>query len=277
MSIEADGKIEEYDEVIVTSTLGWLQQNKDSFFDPPLPSTLSDAIMNVGYGTLDKVYITFPTAFWDKIDQKAGGDVSMKQDDAPNTTATTAPHRQSNSSEGDEHYPGFTLFYSNRDYTKPDPWIQQGMNLAALPEDCAHPTILFYIFGDCSKEIAKLVEDAPADTLDEKLIDYFKPYFSLLPNYSKDDPVCKAKAAFATNWASDELAGYGSYSTFRTGLEAGDKDIECMRHGMPERHVWLAGEHTAPFAALGTVTGAYWSGEAVAKRIVEAYGLTDVK
>lgn len=30
----------------------------------------------------------------------------------------------------------------------------------------------------------------------------------------------------------------------------------------------MAGEHTAPFVALGTVTGAYWSGEGVARRIV---------
>lgn len=36
----------------------------------------------------------------------------------------------------------------------------------------------------------------------------------------------------------------------------------------------FAGEHTAPFVALGTVTGAYWSGESVAQRIANAYGMT---
>lgn len=46
-----------------------------------------------------------------------------------------------------------------------------------------------------------------------------------------------------------------------------------MRRGLPERSVWLAGEHTAPFVALGTVTGAYWAGEGVGKRIVKAFGL----
>jgi len=79
--------------------------------------------------------------------------------------------------------------------------------------------------------------------------------------------------ALATAWAKDELAGYGSYSNFQTGLERGDEDIECMREGLPERRVWLAGEHTAPFKALGTVTGAYWAGEGVARRIAEVYGL----
>ena len=52
-----------------------------------------------------------------------------------------------------------------------------------------------------------------------------------------------------------------------------DKDIEALRWGAPERGLWFAGEHTAPFVGLGTVTGAWWSGEKVAKRILEVYGL----
>jgi hypothetical protein len=69
------------------------------------------------------------------------------------------------------------------------------------------------------------------------------------------------------------LAGYGSYANFQTGLQRGDEDVEVMRHGMPERGVWLAGEHTSPFVALGTVTGAWWAGDGVAGRIVRAWGL----
>ncbi len=52
-----------------------------------------------------------------------------------------------------------------------------------------------------------------------------------------------------------------------------DKDIEALREGCPERGLWFAGEHTAPFVALGTTTGAYWSGEAVAERVAAAYGM----
>lgn len=71
---------------------------------------------------------------------------------------------------------------------------------------------------------------------------------------------------------NDDLAGNGSYSNFQIGLQEGDEDIEVMREGLPERSLWFAGEHTAPFVALGTTTGAYWSGEGVAMRIAEAYG-----
>lgn len=63
-----------------------------------------------------------------------------------------------------------------------------------------------------------------------------------------------------------------STRTMRTGLQEADRDIETMRAGLPGRSLWFAGEHTAPFIALGTTTGAYMSGEAVARRIAAAYG-----
>ena len=59
----------------------------------------------------------------------------------------------------------------------------------------------------------------------------------------------------------------------RIGLQEADKDIEEMRAGLPERGLWFAGEHTAPFQALGTTSGAYMSGESVGKRITAAYGM----
>ena len=112
---------------------------------------------------------------------------------------------------------------------------------------------------------------------DAHLTKFFKPYFSLLPHYEEVSEDCKPISLLATNWVNDDLAGNGSYSTFRTGLKEGDRDIEIMREGLPDRGLWFAGEHTAPFIALGTVTGAYWSGEAVGNRITEAYGMIATK
>lgn len=54
-----------------------------------------------------------------------------------------------------------------------------------------------------------------------------------------------------------------------------DRDIVALRAGCGERGVWFAGEHTAPFVALGTVTGAWWSGGEAAGRVAGAYGLED--
>jgi hypothetical protein len=145
--------------------------------------------------------------------------------------------------------------------------------MSTLPGTCAHPTLLFYIYGDQSRALTSdLRHLPPSKERHALLVNFFEPYFSRLPNYSDSDPDCVPVGSYATEWLNDELAGNGSYSNFPTGLEEGDKDIEVMREGLPERGVWFAGEHTSPFVASGTVTGAYWSGEGVAKRITEAYG-----
>jgi hypothetical protein len=142
------------------------------------------------------------------------------------------------------------------------------MNLSALPSPSTHPTHLFYIYGSCSAHIAS-ISALPQPSRDESLTAFLAPYISLLPNYSSSDTNCTPKAIFATAWAGDEMAGYGSYANFQVGLEDGDVHVEVMRKGMPEQGIWIAGEHTAPFVALGTATGAYWSGEKVALRILE--------
>ena len=104
----------------------------------------------------------------------------------------------------------------------------------------------------------------------ECLINFFRPR---LPNYSDSNPDCTPISSNATEWLNDDLAGNGSYSNFQVGLNEGDKDIETMRESLPDRHVWFAVVHTAPFVASGTTTGAYWSGEMVARRIANAYSM----
>jgi monoamine oxidase len=54
-------------------------------------------------------------------------------------------------------------------------------------------------------------------------------------------------------------------------------DMEAMRHGVPERRLWFAGEHTAPFDECGTAAGAYLSGEKIANRILEVYRIKSAK
>ncbi|KAM0719647.1 hypothetical protein Q7P37_003778 [Cladosporium fusiforme] len=279
-SIEtADGGFLEFDEVVCTMPLGWLQRNQ-SAFEPPLEPRLTKAISSIGYGTLDKVYITFPSAFWDTPVTSSPNTTRLDAEGkTPNVTATSKPLHQpgnGNTAKASQHYPGFThwLAPAYAPDTNPDAWDQQGANLAALPGDTAHPTLLFYVYGPCAEHIASLAKTTTAPKKrDAALISWFEPYFSRLPNYNASSPECQPSGILATAWANDEFAGYGSYANFQVGLEEGDRDIEVMRHGMPERGVWIAGEHTAPFVALGTSTGAYWAGEGVGQRIAKAYGL----
>ncbi|KAG9695476.1 FAD/NAD(P)-binding domain-containing protein, partial [Aureobasidium melanogenum] len=265
----------EFDEVVMTAPLGWLKRNKNVFVDGMTPE-LDKAIDAIGYGSLDKIYITFPSAFWEEAQSTKGepngtAHLPTTTTSTPNTTATTTPlHQNPSSTTSTSNYPGFThwLAPTYASSTNPHNWDQQAMNLAAFPGNLAHPSLLFYIYGDCSTHIASLAQ-LPQPKRDEALLAFLHPYISLLPNYSPSSPSCAPKAVFATAWAGDELAGYGSYANFQVGLEDGDKHIETMREGMPERGIWIAGEHTSPFVALGTATGAYWSGEKVALRILE--------
>ena len=72
----------------------------------------------------------------------------------------------------------------------------------------------------------------------------------------------------------DADAAKGETKKEREGEGLGlEDDIRALREGVPARGLWLAGEHTAPFVALGTLTGAYWSGEAAGMRVLAANGM----
>ncbi|KAL3427120.1 polyamine oxidase 4 [Phlyctema vagabunda] len=236
----------EFDEVVMTAPLGWLKQNQDTF-QPPLSRSLVKAIDSIGYGCLEKVYISFPRAFWlkkdiPKADQPVAGFVQWI---SPQYTAVTNPNR----------------------------WNQEVVEMATLSGDCARPTLLFYIYGEQSRSLAKELASLPSPKAQEEHVTkFFEPYYSLLPNYNSASEDCVPVSTLATKWVLDDLAGNGSYCNFQIGVEEADKDIEVMREGLPDRSLWFAGEHTSPFVALGTVTGAYWSGEAVGKRIAQAWG-----
>jgi len=157
-------------------------------------------------------------------------------------------------------------------------WTQEVVELASLGAGDSHATLLFYYYGDQSTYITESLLALPTkEKKDQFIFDFFRPYFSRLPHFDPDSADCQPTGCLATDWLHDELAGFGSYTNFQVGLEEGDKDVRIMREGIPDQGLWLAGEHTAPIVALCTTTGAYWSGEAVAKRIMERYGCAVVE
>ncbi|RAL01762.1 flavin monoamine oxidase family protein [Aspergillus ibericus CBS 121593] len=263
----ASGETFQFDEVVVTCPLGWLKRNKQAF-TPELPPRLTQAIDSISYGRLEKVYVTFPRAFWHA--------------DTTTTTTETSP-KYTNFTN-----PTFAQFL-NPTYTSPPKniiWNQECISLAALPPSCAHPTLLFYTFGPCSTYIVSKLATIPSSTTtttsssssdDESynlLNTFLHPFYSRLHGYSASSPDCTPLAFTATQWQNDPYAGNGSYCNFQVGLTQGDRDIEVLRAGLGvDRAVWFAGEHTAPFVALGTTTGAYWSGERAAGQICNLYGL----
>ncbi|KAK4188018.1 hypothetical protein QBC35DRAFT_515014 [Podospora australis] len=238
----SDNQTIEFDQLIVTTPLGWLKQHAEAFF-PRLPDRLSQAIQSIGYGCLEKIYLSFPAPFW----------------------LTPSPEGRRIQGYGQWLRPKYATS------TNPSRWTHEVVELASL--EGGHPTLLFYTYGSQSRYMTSTLRSLA--TTKEKLdflFKFFKPYYSRLPSYNEEDPNCHPTFALATDWLGDDLAGNGSYANFQQGLEEGDKDVEIMRQGWPEEGIWLAGEHTAPFVALGTATGAYWSGERVAERVAGQYG-----
>ena len=63
VSVEADGIAIDADFAICTLPLGVLKTGTPEF-DPPLPVVKRQAVEMLGMGVLNKIYLTFPTAFW---------------------------------------------------------------------------------------------------------------------------------------------------------------------------------------------------------------------
>ncbi|KGO42112.1 Amine oxidase [Penicillium expansum] len=246
----ATGTTYDFDQVVVTCPLGWLKQNT-SAFTPALPPRFEQAIKNISYGRLEKVYVTFPRAFW--------------HTDKTNTSTTNTVFAQ----------------FLDPSYT-PHPahleWNQEFVSLASLPEPHAHPTLLFYTYGDGGAEIINRISklDPSSSEYRDTLIETMRPFYSRLPGYSAEHPDCVPVALLATQWQKDVFAGNGSYCNFQVGIQEADVDVEVLRSGDgigPVRGLWFAGEHTAPFVALGTTTGAFWSGERVARLVCREAGI----
>ncbi|KAL2868400.1 flavin monoamine oxidase family protein [Aspergillus lucknowensis] len=254
-----------FDEVVVTCPLGWLKRNKSAFV-PKLPPRLTSAIDSISYGRLEKIYVTFPRAWW--------------QSDTANLVSLPASTQTGNAATA--HGLTFAQFLDPTYAPHPEHilWNQECLSLAALPGATAHPTLLFYTYGPCASHIVEQLTSLPQDpstylhASNSLLKSILEPFYSLLHNYSPDSPDCQPTAIQATTWQSDPYAGNGSYCNFQVGLSDGDRDIEVLRAGMGlDRGIWFAGEHTAPFVALGTTTGAFWSGERAAGQVCALYGL----
>ena len=249
--------VHSFDGVVVTTPLGWLKRNQTAF-GPPLETRIVEAINAISVGHLEKVYITFPTAFW------------QDEPSLPFQSDAEPPIMQSTERE----FAGYTNWISP-EYacsTNPNKWPQEAYNLAAFAEPHRHPTLLFYQYGEQSAFLTNKVETMSPKEHHDFLQEFFRPYYCRLKNYDDADPACQPTAILSTAWYKDELAGYGSYCNFQVGMNDARGDVEALRRGCQDQRIWFAGEHCAPFDEMGTATGAYLSGEAAAECVALALG-----
>ena len=275
------GKSFTFDDVIGAVPIGCLKSGLPRFF-PPLPSRITRAIKNTSYSRLEKIYITFSRAFWEPKSKITSSSLSAAPDNHMLSPASiTTIDGPANSSES---FPIFGHFlapmYSPQNYER------HNIELVSLSspslEPCFQPSLLFYTYGSLGTQIIPLISSLTTGSPEyfSALNDFFLPYYSRLPNYDKTSSDCYPTGILASDWQRDEMAGWGYYTNF--SLKDKDdteeygslkEDVFELRNGLPENGIWLAGEHTAPLVALGTVTGAYWSGQWVANRILNYHDL----
>lgn len=256
----ADGLKASFDNVIVTAPLGWLKRN-ELVFSPPLTPKISTAIRSLGYGNLDKVFVRFPHAFWQKMDSKLNKDPNQR------LGFMCSP------------FPIVSLFLSP-EYaadTNPGRWHQEMISFSGLPEGFAQPVAKFYLYGHWGRYVTGLVRGMEKGSQEQyRILDHvFQPYYSKLPGYDPTSLRCKPLAFLTTDWTADRFAGYGCYTNLPIGSGDCSGHLEFLREGMgQDRGIWFAGEHTSPLGGLGTVHGAYWSGEEVARRLASRHDMT---
>ncbi len=243
--------------------LGWLKKGQPTFV-PPLPQRLQGAIENGSYSSLEKVYIAFPTAFWDR---------------SPD----------GNAQEGFAD-PFLSFVHFLRPELVPERqkhWTIEMFSLSSRSMFGSHakPTLLVYTHNPCAEHMLSLIRGLSPDSAEnfDALNRFSRLYYSRLPNYQPGHADCTPTAILATDWHGDDLTGNGSSTNSQVSVGTGrpvancdnareirgsgeeqeqqqihlEDDIPAMRGGLPERRIWFAGEHTAPFVTLGTTTGAY--------------------
>ncbi|KAI4218736.1 MAG: hypothetical protein L6R36_008781 [Xanthoria steineri] len=161
--------------------------------------------------------------------------------------------------------------------TNPAEWRQEIISFSGLPERFSQPIIMFFANGQWGRHITGIVRGMAQDcqAYHRILDDTFRPYYSKLPNYDPASHACKPLGFMSTDWQGDKFAGFGSFTNLPIGFGDCLQHFEALRGGMGEtRGVWFAGEQTSPPGGLDTVTGTYWSGEQVAKKVARRYSAT---
>ena len=241
----ATNEIFEADSVIVTIPLSLLHSNAIQF-TPPLPEPVKQAISNLGFGVLEKLFLRFSEAWWLTNVEMSKEPIGLEFYRFPSylSTKKILPH-------------GALNFFS----------------LARIH----NPRPVFGVF--VATELAKFLVSMPKTELKDMLQEFYVPH---LPNYDPKNPACQILEINHSMWSQDALAGFGSYTHIPVGSDTGDENMKILSEMIfPAGNggVWFAGEHTASteiiegekYTTMATVTGAYKSGERAANHILRHY------
>ncbi|KAI9670308.1 MAG: hypothetical protein M1831_006522 [Alyxoria varia] len=204
----------------------------------------------------EKVYITFPTAFWDAHTDETSVDAPSPDKNSPPSAAKVMESSRSSTKPTNTQALSCFANFLRPSYSpqNPESWALELQSLSnpTVFGPHARPTLLFTLFGPCASHITSLItsKESSSPSYQGTLRTFFEPYYALLPNYNDQSPECRPSEILATNWHADDLAGNGTYTNFkvREATSAQGKEefpleesFRALRRGVPERGVWVAG------------------------------------
>lgn len=224
------------DAIVVATPLGTFHHNLISF-DPPLPQDMQHGINNLSYGALGKIFFEFSEVFWSKN------------------------HDQFIYYPSPQESPDETVKIPN-DTEAPDTIL----NYATV-------TVNLLLVADskelCVQVVEPLTQKVEAITDKKELYGFFEPLFKLL----RTEPykaLPQITSIESTCWTQDAFAGFGTYTSEKVG-----DDPTILIDAAQNRKksiLQFAGEHLAT-AGSGCVHGAFATGEAAAKRILDTLAI----
>lgn len=222
------------DHVVCTQSVGCLKQSMHQVFVPALPHAKRMCIQKLGFGTINKIYLTFAQPFWD-VD-----------------------------------FETFNFLW-NTDRTDKELKLQCLVNTSFDSHWCksitgfyVHPrlsnVLVTQIAGDAAKYIEKISDDLLAQAFQE-----------LLSHFYPDNQAPKPKQLIRSSWSNQPFI-HGSHTFVKIGSSIHDiKQLAIPWPNKPAKPLILfAGEGTHE-RFYGTAHGAYLTGVREGKRIVEVH------
>ncbi|KAK0282389.1 hypothetical protein LTR91_018835 [Friedmanniomyces endolithicus] len=250
--------------VVCSLPLGVLQHHQSQvrtakpLFSPSLASEKREAIENLGFGTLDKIFLVYSTPWWNEepylsILQKGIATPPSNSDSDPDD-GTQAPNTALDSFSGfTPELPGLAIHRNGT--TTQDLSSLSLINLHALT---GYPVLSCFISCANAARVEQMPDEQAGGMLHRALTSWL----------GREPP--RPEAVHVTRWAQDEYSR-GSYSHMITGLSEVGHRLEFQRPvvgGKGAAVLRFAGEHTSR-NHFATVHGALLSGWREADAILE--------
>lgn len=246
--------------LVLSIPLGVLKAHHTSIFTPVLPKPKQEAISSLGFGTLDKIFLVYPHAWWAEEPYST----FFKNGKRANVAS---PYHDPSADEGVDSFMGFTHDLSGMAISpEPSASVQAGprilsfINLHALS---GFPVLGVFVSCSNALTVENMTNEAAAELAHSN-------FASWLPSHLPTPP--KPDGVHVTRWATDEFS-LGSYSHMITGVSERRhrEEFQTPITGDSGAEVRFAGEHTSS-NHFATAHGALISGWREADGIVAAAG-----